>query len=127
MQGLYSMKDGRGSIFVKGLSDQPFNIQKGALLVRSDQAQQEEAGDKVHDVLSVESLATLSLIVEEDVNTDDSLDKAVKIQLLHLLKKYRSCFAFSLKELGKTDLDRVLCRSHLAQILSNLQICIDWY
>lgn len=104
MQGLYSMKDGRGSIFVKGLSDQPFIIQKGALLVRSDQAQQEEAGDKVHDVLRVESLATLRPIVEEDVNTDDSLDKAVKIQLLDLLNKYRSCFAFSLKELGKTDL-----------------------
>lgn len=100
MSGLFSISNGRGSLFIKGTSRNPFTLKAGSLIARCKRAIP-EVPRKVEEVLKVETWARRP-IVDSDIITDGTLDASSLSALSVLLNKYRGCFAFDLHELGKT-------------------------
>lgn len=107
MQGLFTLVNGKGLVLAKGISSQPFNIKEGTVLIRCNQAKLDDSKgstELVEDVLLIKTSSPLAPITESDVITDGTLDGTALASLISLLNKYRTCFAFGLQELGKTDL-----------------------
>lgn len=103
VQGLFSLVNGCGVALVKGLSANPFILKSGTLIARCDPAKLDEL-ETMDEVFRVESTGPPRPILESDIVTGGNLDKSEVKSLVSLLNKYRTCFAFDLSELGKTDL-----------------------
>ncbi|KAL0883751.1 hypothetical protein ABMA27_015856 [Loxostege sticticalis] len=108
VQGLFTVVDGRGVALVEGNSEKPFVLKAGTLLARCRRATL-DSDQSENRVLKVECTGNRHVeqsrpITESDVITDGTLTKDTLSTLVDLLNRYRNCFAFDLKELGKTDL-----------------------
>lgn len=103
VQGLFSIVNGLGIALVKGISSRTFTIKRGTVIARCTRA--EPVSDNNNpDVLRVDEPTPLRNISGNEIMSDGTLSTKTINSLILLLNKYRQCFAFSLQELGKTDL-----------------------
>lgn len=101
MAGLFRVGErGTGQVVVNNTSTLTLVLPKNFLVARGRIAKEEST---VRD-LNVASVVANDPkpISEADLNLNSTLSPELKIQLLNLLNKYRSCFAFNLSELGHT-------------------------
>ncbi|CAH2087349.1 unnamed protein product [Euphydryas editha] len=103
LQGLFFINNGKGTVLLKGVSNNPFTIKAGSLLNRCKRAILDNPKQE-NKIKHINRINCSRAIEETDLITEDNLDKTMIKNLLALLNKYRSCFAFTLEELGKSDI-----------------------
>lgn len=118
--GIYTFEDKISEIMIMNLADCDVNLNKGHLLARGKMipelpflSSKQEECTKKGLVLNVCRIATQDgdgLINRNSIKTDKHLDPLVLDDLETLLKEYRTCFAFSTAELGKTTLAEMQIR-----------------
>lgn len=100
--GLFNFDDqGLGKIVINNLLSDSFQIKGDALIVRGKVAHAESSTIE-HHVMTVSNQA-INEIQLSDLKLG-TLDKVETVQLLALLNKYRHCFAFTMAELGNTNI-----------------------
>lgn len=115
LPGIYTVRGGLSSLLIMGLNTEPFTLSAGVLIARavsvSTNLPTEDvhaktnavtSSDVTHHILRIEHCD--EPIGKEQIIVDDDLDWQVRENLCSLLNERRKCFAFSLKELGKTSL-----------------------
>lgn len=116
LPGLYSFKDGQGDIVIIGLTDDEFTLPKDKVVSRGTSVPTLMIPiSKIDEsyVVNVRKICSeVNSIAEPDINTDASLDKGVKGDLVSLLNKRRSCFSFTVSELGKTSVTEMRIKLH---------------
>lgn len=115
MPGIYTVRGGLSSLLVMGLNSESFTLSAGTLIARAvlvsanlsldepyTNTKTTSISDVTHNILRIESCD--DPILKEQIIVDDDLDEQIRAKLCSLLNERRKCFAFSLKELGKTTL-----------------------
>ncbi|KAL0869533.1 hypothetical protein ABMA27_005803 [Loxostege sticticalis] len=102
VQGVFSLSGGIGEILVKGFSMKEFILSKDTIVARCVPARMDNLSLPELEVRCVTN-CDYSPIDSSDLDIDESLSADDISRLTTLLNQYRSCFSFSLGELGKTD------------------------
>lgn len=107
LSGVYSFDfDGNGQIVINRLDKNESVLLSGTLISRGIVAN-EERPSSVMRVSTVDREQHLSPINADDLEVGSDLDASELEQLLNLLNKYRKCFAFTLSELGNSNVTQV--------------------
>lgn len=101
-EGVYTLKKGSGAVFIIPLSNQSIHFKKGELISRAEVVLHSFG---TCEIMKIQA-APLEPLTLPQLNVGDILEQD-KLKLLNLINQYRDCFATSLSELGRTELEKM--------------------
>ncbi|KAI8430206.1 hypothetical protein MSG28_000554 [Choristoneura fumiferana] len=110
LPGVYSIRDGVGSVIIISLCSEPFILPRNTLIARASLLStgslpipSSAMTSDYYKVLSITQESQVQTISSDQLNVDKDLDPVIVERLCGLLNSYRDCFAFTLEELGETS------------------------